>query len=139
MSQNFSDLLDAYLDAKARDNYVQEMAARDELNAFFEVPDLLTPDEDLLAAVAPNELRHAGPTLAVLVGDREQLPQDPFFPLQKRTDSEMEKKSRLSPGDRLRWLRLKSGRSMGDLARFLNCSVVEISQIERGRTVDDED
>jgi DNA-binding transcriptional regulator YiaG len=139
MSQNFSDLLDAYLEAKARDNYMQEKEARDELNAFFEVPDLLTPDEDCVPA-DPGAAPVSGPTLAVLVGDREQMLQntlDTFLPLHRRTDSEMEKKSRLSPGDRLRWLRLKSGRSMGDLARFLNCSVVEISQIERGVSVQD--
>ncbi len=48
-----------------------------------------------------------------------------------RTAAEMESESLQSTGARLRWLRSRSGRSMGDLARFLGCGVEEVSNLER--------
>ena len=55
--------------------------------------------------------------------------------LRRRTERELEAESRRSPGARLRWLRTQKGITLGDLARFLNCSVVEISAIEQGKSV----
>ncbi len=45
----------------------------------------------------------------------------------------LEAESLQSTGARLRWLRSRSGKSMGDLARFLGCSVEEVSNMERDR------
>jgi DNA-binding transcriptional regulator YiaG len=146
VSKPFSELLYDYMRAyetrkRGHGSGPSLEEAEKAIDAFFEVPELLTLAEDPVPA-DPGAAPVSGPTLAVIVGDREQMVQNTmntFLPLRRKTDEEMEKQSRLSPGDRLRWLRLKSGRSMGDLARFLNCSVVEISQIERGRAVDDDE
>ena len=55
--------------------------------------------------------------------------------LRRRTDRELETESRRSPGIRLRWLRMRKGLTMADLADFLGCSVTEVSSIERGLSV----
>jgi hypothetical protein len=55
----------------------------------------------------------------------------------RRSDEEIEAESERSVGKRLRWLRMRSNKTLGDLARFLECSVSEISAIEVDMTVEE--
>lgn len=57
--------------------------------------------------------------------------------IRQRSAAEMEAESEETPGFRLRWLRLRAGLTLGDMARYLKCSVVELSRIERGVAVKD--
>ena len=54
---------------------------------------------------------------------------------QRRTDRDIEGQSRRSPGMRLRWHMHRADISMGDLARFLKTSAVEVSSIIQGESV----
>ncbi len=53
--------------------------------------------------------------------------------LSRRSDGEMEVESRTSSGRRLRWLRLRARKTLGDLARFLDTTASEISGVETDR------
>lgn len=69
------------------------------------------------------------------VGEDDSLCDDlhPVGLSESATPEEAEATSRLSVGRRLRWLRAKAGRTLGDLADFLGCSATEASALEMDR------
>lgn len=70
-----------------------------------------------------------------LIGDAHRCGMDPFKPISREWESpvsDADAASREHPGARLRYLRCLSGRTMGEVARYLGTNVSEISAIEAG-------